>query len=73
MSTSGTVRERETLLKLFIGLAAEQYGFKSARVRSPAAGQIASDLANAGLAVDEDTVRKFLKLGAELLPPTEGD
>lgn len=68
INTNGSVRERDTLLKLFIGMAVEQYAYDPKPSRSPVAAQIAGDVASTGLSVDEDTIRKYLKLGAELLP-----
>jgi hypothetical protein len=62
-------KERESLLKLVIGMAVGGYGYdRSAKSKIP--GQIASDLDELGLRLDVDTVRKFLKQGLELVPRT---
>lgn len=68
---SSSTRERDSLLKLFVGMAVEQYGFDPKAIRSPVAMQIASDVARAGLSITDDTIRKYLREGAELLPPPE--
>ena len=61
-------RERESLLKLLIGMAIEQYGFDPIARRSSATANIASDLARHGVALDEDTVRKWLREAVDFLP-----
>jgi hypothetical protein len=65
-----STRERETLLKLLGGLAITCYrhDFQSSRTRTAAEVR---DLAEVGVAVDPDTVRKYLKEAAELLPPQD--
>lgn len=70
-NVSSSTRERDSLLKLFIGVAVEQYGFDPKASRSKVATQIASDVERAGLLVSDDTIRKYLREGAELLPPPE--
>jgi hypothetical protein len=62
------VRERESLLKLVIGVAIKGYAFDPTAGRSPTAKEIASDLALVGIGMDEDTVRKYLAEAKELLP-----
>jgi hypothetical protein len=64
-------RERESLLKLVIGMAVGGYGYDSAAARSEHPAEIANDLATSGVALDVDTVRKWLKQAAELLPPKQ--
>ena len=61
-------RERQTLLKMVIGMAMEQYGYNPKANRNDATAHIASDLSLSGLSIDPDTVRKWLKEAAELLP-----
>jgi hypothetical protein len=61
-------RERESLLKLVIGLAMGGYGYDPKATRSEKPSEIASDLAARGLALDVDTVRKWLAQARELLP-----
>lgn len=62
-------KERDSLLKLVIGMAVEGYKFDPGAGRSDVPGEITQDLERAGVPLDSDTVRKWLKEGAELLPP----
>lgn len=57
-------RERDTLLKLLIGMALEAYRHDPAAARSPTSAEISSDLAKHGLSVSDDTIRKYLKEAA---------
>jgi hypothetical protein len=61
-------RERESLLKLIIGMAVGGYGYNPTAPRSEQPSEIASDLATSGVSLDVDTVRKWLKEAAGLLP-----
>jgi hypothetical protein len=65
------VRERESLLKLVIGMAVAGYGYDPKASRSDRVSEIASDLEKAGVALDVDTVRKYLREARELMPPAE--
>ena len=62
------VKERQTVLKLIIGMAIGGYAFDPTAARTTAASEVASDLHKLGISIDEDTVRKWLKEAAELLP-----
>jgi len=64
-----TSREQESLLKLVVGMAVRGYGYDPKAERSPQIPEIASDLALAGISMSDDTVRKWLRAAAELLPP----
>ncbi|TAN09206.1 MAG: hypothetical protein EPN45_07990 [Rhizobiaceae bacterium] len=64
-------KERESLLKMIIGMALKGYGHDPRVSRSGTAKEIASDLAIAGLPLDEDTVRKYLNKAKQLLPGDE--
>lgn len=64
-------RERDTLLKLIIGIAVEQYGFNPKSKRNEATNNIQSDLATCGISMDVDTILKKLREASELLPPQE--
>lgn len=66
-----STRERDSLLKLIIGMAAGWYGYDPSAKKSDKVSEIAADLERAGVALDVDTVRKWLKAAAELLPPKE--
>lgn len=61
-------RERESLLRLIVGMAIGGYGYDPTAARSTVTGEIASDLEKAGVPLDPDTVRKWLKEAASLLP-----
>jgi ribosomal protein S16 len=61
-------RERESLLKLVIGMAVGGYGYDPTAARSEQPAAIADDLSTNGVSLDVDTVRKWLKAGAEQLP-----
>ena len=62
-------RERDSLLKLVLGMAIRGYGYDPKAGRSGTAREIASDLQVSGLALDDDTIRKYLTEAKELLPP----
>ncbi len=64
-------KERESVLRLIIGLAVGGYGYDPAASRSKVVTDITSDLTEAGVELSDDTVRKWLKEAAELLPPSE--
>lgn len=62
-------RERETLLKIIIGMAVEGYRYDPNAKRNIAVSEIVKDLEALGVAVSDDTVRKYLKSASQLLPP----
>jgi hypothetical protein len=62
-------KERETVLKLIITMAIKGYAYNSQKKRSDTTRDIANDLDSLGLSLDADTVRKWLREAAELLPP----
>ncbi len=45
---------------------------RSAR-ENPATGDIASDLAELGISLDQETILKWLRQGADILPPDSLD
>lgn len=61
-------KEKNTLLKLLLGLALTNYEFNPRATRNATAREITSDLALHNLNLDEDTVRKWLNEAKELLP-----
>jgi len=61
-------RERETALKLIIGLAVDGLGYDPAALKSPIPSEITKKLDKLGIPLDSDTVRKWLREAAELLP-----
>lgn len=64
-------REKNSLLKLVIGMAVGGYGFAPTSGRTKTTTDITADLERAGVPLDPDTVRKWLRAAAELLPPKE--
>ena len=62
------LRERESLLKLILGMAIKGYSYDPKATKSKEIGEIAGDLQTLGLALDEDTVRKYLNEAKGLLP-----
>lgn len=62
-------RERETMLKILIGMAMKGYSHNPAAAKSSATKEIADDLASLGINVSDDTVRKYLKQAAETVLP----
>lgn len=72
LSETLSTKERETMLKLIIGLAIAGYGYNPKDSRSSitgeGAGSIQADLAQHGINIDADTIRKYLKEAQKLLP-----
>ena len=62
------VREQDSLLKLVIGMAIQQYIYDPKAKRNKAVPNIAEDLALSGVPLDPDTVRKWLKIASEIVP-----
>lgn len=62
-----SAKERESLLKLVIGMAVKGYGYDPRASRSSTAKEIAGDLALQDIPLDEDTVRKYLAEAKDLL------
>ena len=68
--TLGTT-ERNNLLKLVIGMAVKGYSYEPAAKKSPTPKEIADDLADLGISIDPDTVRKYLKESANTVLPAK--
>jgi hypothetical protein len=64
-------RERDSMLTLIIAMAVKGYGFNPAAKRSDSIKDIVSDIEKCGLSLSDDTVRRYLRDGVELLPPQE--
>ena len=64
-------RERESMLKLIIGMAIAGYRYEPRAKRNDLVREITNDLEKYGVALSDDTVRKYLAEGAELVPPKE--
>jgi hypothetical protein len=61
-------REIRMIAQLFAAMAIEYYGYDPKQARSPVTKEIADLAAFMGLSISEDTVRKYLKMGASLIP-----
>jgi hypothetical protein len=61
-------RERDSLLRLIIGMAIKGYSYDPKAGRSPVPNEIAGDLELLGIGLDPDTVRKYLNDAKQLLP-----
>ena len=61
-------RERTSLLKLIVGMAIGGYAYDPHAKRSEAVPDIRNDLERVGLPLDEQTIRRYLKEGVEMLP-----
>jgi hypothetical protein len=59
-----TTRERQTALKLILGMALGGYGYDPKAERSTTITEIVGDLAQRGISITDDTVRKWLKEAA---------
>jgi len=64
--------ERNTLLKLVIGMAIKGYSHDPTASKSKAPKEIADDLLSLGIDVSDDTVRKYLKQAATIALPAGG-
>jgi hypothetical protein len=64
-------RERDSALKLIIGMAVRGYRYDPKAQRNDATSDICDDLERLGVGLDPDTVRKWLRKAAELLPPRD--
>lgn len=61
------VRERDSLLKLIIGMAVGGYGYDSKEKKSSVVSSILEDVERSGLAMSDETVRKYLKEASRLI------
>lgn len=64
-------RERDTLLKLVIGMAMKGYAYDPLAKKSPTPGEIESDLLKLGINVSDDTIRRYLKEAAARVLPAK--
>jgi hypothetical protein len=63
-----SAKERTSLLRMIIGMAIGRYAYSPTKAKNDAPKRIANDLAKVGLSLDDDTIRKWLREAAELLP-----
>jgi hypothetical protein len=61
-------REIDKIALLFTAMAIETYGYDPDDPRSPVTKDIGDLAASLGLAVSDDTIRKYLRIGAAFLP-----
>lgn len=68
-----TETERNTMLKLILGMAMDTYGYAPNALRNNATGEnngsIKASLERIGINIDADTIRKYLNEAKSLLPP----
>lgn len=60
-------RQRESMLKLILGMAIAGYRYDPAARRNDSVSEIAGDLAQCGLPLSDDTVREYLQEAAQQL------
>jgi hypothetical protein len=58
--------ERQNMLKVILGMAVAGYSYNPADKRSKVVAEIVSDLERQGLAVSDDTIRRYLKEGRDV-------
>jgi len=58
----------DSLTKMVIAMAIDGYGFDPTEKKSPIPGQITQCVETLGFSIDIDTVRKWLKAGADIIP-----
>jgi inhibitor of KinA sporulation pathway (predicted exonuclease) len=61
-------REIDTIAQLFTALAIDALGYDPTQLRSPIPKEISGIAAKLGLAGTDDSVRKYLRIGAKFLP-----
>jgi len=61
-------RELDKFAQLFTVMAIEYYGYRPRDARSPIPKEIANSAAKIGIEISDDTVRKYLRLGASFIP-----
>lgn len=61
-------REIDKVAQLFVAMAIDHLGYNPMAKRSPIPKEITDLAASMGLTVSDDTVRKYLKLGAKFIP-----
>ena len=63
-------RERETLLKMIIGMAIRGYSYNPLDKKNDAVKDIQEDLSTYGIELSDDTIRNKLKEASDLIPKT---
>lgn len=67
-----STRERETLLKMIIGMAVDGYGFDPNAGRSSLAKELSEIFTSQGIPITDDTIRKWLQEASQLFPQGKG-
>jgi hypothetical protein len=62
-----STKERNTLLKIIVGMAIKGYAYDPASAKNDAPKEIESDIAKLGMSVTDDTIRKYLKEAVEMI------
>jgi len=65
--------ERETLLKIIAGLAIAAYRYDPKKGKNEAIKEIQEDLSKLGVSMSDDTIRKKIQEGIELIPQNMED
>lgn len=68
-----TTRERETFLKIILGMAIKGYAYNPDAARNTAVSDIQNDMAELGFEVSNDTIREKLKEAKMFLPVQEDE
>lgn len=66
-------RERDSMVKLIIGMAMAGYSYDPQAARSAVPAEIEGDLERLGIGLNGDTIRKYVREGAEHLPSSQDD
>ena len=66
--TSAQTNERNTMLRLIIGMAIAKYKYDPAVTHGSAVTKIHNSLIEHGIKISDDTIRKYLREAQELLP-----
>jgi hypothetical protein len=61
-------REIHSIAQLFTAMAIEQFGYDPKQARSPITKEIGDLAAGMGLSISDDTVLKYLRIGASYIP-----
>ncbi len=66
-------REKESLMKLIIGMAIDGYGYDPEARKSPIPKELSDTLSSWGIDISDDTIRKWLKLAFQHVSITMPD
>ena len=65
-------RELDSICQLFVAMVIEYYGYDPKALRSPVPKEVRELSAAMGLDISEDTIRKYLRIGASFIPEDWG-